>query len=78
MSYFIGIDGGGTFTDCTAMDEHGLGTRPSFNERAAKDIPLGRLGYPAEMAEAVVWLCADSASFFTGQCLPIDGGMSVR
>ena len=36
--------------------------------------PAGRLGSPAEVAEAVVWLCSDAASFITGQTLTIDGG----
>jgi NAD(P)-dependent dehydrogenase (short-subunit alcohol dehydrogenase family) len=36
--------------------------------------PAGRLGSPAEVAEAVVWLCSDAASFVNGQTLTIDGG----
>ena len=36
--------------------------------------PLGRLGKPIEVAEAVVWMCADRASFMTGQSLVLDGG----
>jgi NAD(P)-dependent dehydrogenase (short-subunit alcohol dehydrogenase family) len=36
--------------------------------------PSGRLGTPAEVAAAVVWLCSDAASFITGQTLTIDGG----
>jgi NAD(P)-dependent dehydrogenase (short-subunit alcohol dehydrogenase family) len=36
--------------------------------------PAGRLGSPAEVAEAVVWLCSEKASFITGQTLTIDGG----
>jgi NAD(P)-dependent dehydrogenase (short-subunit alcohol dehydrogenase family) len=36
--------------------------------------PAGRLGAPEEVAEAVVWLCSDAASFITGQTLTIDGG----
>jgi len=36
--------------------------------------PIGRFGRPAEIAEAVVWMCSDSASFMTGQCLVLDGG----
>ncbi|MBN1460056.1 MAG: SDR family oxidoreductase, partial [Armatimonadetes bacterium] len=33
--------------------------------------------YPEDMAETVVWLCSDVASFITGQCLPVDGGMTA-
>lgn len=36
--------------------------------------PSGRLGTPEEVAEAVIWLCSDRASFVTGQTLTIDGG----
>lgn len=36
--------------------------------------PVGRMGEPSEVAEAVVWLCSDSASFVTGHALPVDGG----
>lgn len=36
--------------------------------------PSGRLGQPEEVAEAVVWLCSDAASFVTGHTLVVDGG----
>src|SRR5580698_3416521 len=36
--------------------------------------PIGRLGKPMEIAEAVVWMCSDHASFMTGQSLVLDGG----
>jgi NAD(P)-dependent dehydrogenase (short-subunit alcohol dehydrogenase family) len=36
--------------------------------------PIGRFGRPAEIAEAVVWMCSDRASFMTGQSLVLDGG----
>ena len=38
------------------------------------ETPAARLGSPGEIAEAVVWLCSDRASFVTGQALGVDGG----
>ena len=40
--------------------------------------PLGRFGKPEEIANAVVWLCSDAASFITGHALTIDGGYTVQ
>lgn len=36
--------------------------------------PVGRLGQPEEVAEAVIWLCSDASSFITGDSIPVDGG----
>jgi NAD(P)-dependent dehydrogenase (short-subunit alcohol dehydrogenase family) len=36
--------------------------------------PMGRVGTPEEIAEAVVWLCSDAASFVTGHAMTVDGG----
>lgn len=36
--------------------------------------PMGRMGKPEEVANAVMWLCSDSASFMTGAAIPIEGG----
>lgn len=40
--------------------------------------PVGRMGRPEEVADAVVWLCSDRSSFTTGQAIAIDGGFVAR
>jgi NAD(P)-dependent dehydrogenase (short-subunit alcohol dehydrogenase family) len=40
--------------------------------------PVGRMGTPEEVAESVLWLCSDGASFVTGHALLVDGGYIAR
>jgi 3-oxoacyl-[acyl-carrier protein] reductase len=40
-----------------------------------EQIPVGRLGKPEEVADAIVWLASERASFVTGQTILVDGGM---
>mgnify|MGYP001203904475 CR=1 FL=1 len=44
-------------------------------EQVLKQIPLGRLGEPEDIAGLVTFLCSDSASYITGQVLVVDGGL---
>ncbi|HEY6594704.1 MAG TPA: glucose 1-dehydrogenase [Asanoa sp.] len=48
---------------------------PDAIRMAGAALPVGRVGTPDEVAEAVVWLCSPASSFITGATLPIDGGM---
>jgi NAD(P)-dependent dehydrogenase (short-subunit alcohol dehydrogenase family) len=43
-----------------------------------KSIPMGRVGRPEEIADAVLWLCSDAASYVTGQSISVDGGYIMR
>src|SRR5262249_52182998 len=43
-------------------------------ELAGASVPMGRVGRPSEVADAVLWLCSPSSSFITGATIPIDGG----
>jgi NAD(P)-dependent dehydrogenase (short-subunit alcohol dehydrogenase family) len=40
--------------------------------------PIGRTAQPEEVAESVIWLCSNAASFVTGVALPVDGGRTAR
>ncbi len=50
-----------------------------FDQSGAREVvlPIGRLGTPEEVAEAVVWLCSDAASYVTGHLLAVDGAMTA-
>jgi len=41
----------------------------------ARRVPLGRLGHVDECAAAAVFLASDAATYITGVCLPVDGGL---
>jgi NAD(P)-dependent dehydrogenase (short-subunit alcohol dehydrogenase family) len=43
-------------------------------ETMAKEDPMGRIGKPEEIAQSVLWLSSDKASYVTGQALAVDGG----
>jgi NAD(P)-dependent dehydrogenase (short-subunit alcohol dehydrogenase family) len=41
----------------------------------ASFVPMGRIGQPDEIADAVVWFLSDEARYVTGHTLPVDGGV---
>jgi NAD(P)-dependent dehydrogenase (short-subunit alcohol dehydrogenase family) len=57
----------------TPMTARGL-SDPERRARIIATEPIGRVGTPEEIAEAVVWLCSDATSFVTGHAMSIDGG----
>ncbi len=46
--------------------------------QAVRETPMRRMASVEEVAEAVVWLCSDKASFVTGVAMPVDGGLVAR
>lgn len=50
---------------------------PEFVEQYARAVPLGRVAEPEDMANAVLFLASDEASFITGQCLLVNGGYTL-
>src|SRR5271170_6395674 len=63
---------------CPAVIETPMGERlfgsADMKKYALGFHPIGRFGTPMEVAEAVLWMCSDRASFMTGQSLVLDGG----
>ncbi len=50
-------------------------TAEEFEATLGADAPLKRVGQPEEVADAIVWLASERASFITGQTLLVDGGL---
>lgn len=65
-------------TQNTLLFEYLTDTNPDVRGHMENDVPLRRIAYPEDMAEAVLWLCSDVANFVTGQCIPVDGGITAR
>jgi NAD(P)-dependent dehydrogenase (short-subunit alcohol dehydrogenase family) len=63
---------------CPGIIETPMGERlwgaPEARKFGLSFHPIGRFGEPGEIANAVVWMCSDGASFMTGQSLVLDGG----
>ena len=62
----------------TPMAERILGVDYRSDEQYFDRLPTGRMGTPTEIAEAVVWLCSDAASYVTGHSMAVDGGSFAR
>jgi NAD(P)-dependent dehydrogenase (short-subunit alcohol dehydrogenase family) len=56
----------------------GLEQDPQLRDLLISLHPIGRLGKPEEVAELVIWLSSDRASFITGAYYPVEGGYLAR
>ncbi len=62
----------------TPMIDRLTGTNKEAIDQFTKLEPVGRFGQPEEIANAVVWLCSDKASFVTGHAMAVDGGFVAQ
>jgi NAD(P)-dependent dehydrogenase (short-subunit alcohol dehydrogenase family) len=62
----------------TPMVDRITSLRPGRVDRMTAAEPVGRMGKPEEIAETVVWLCSEAASFVTGFPMPVDGGVAAQ
>ena len=67
------------FVEGPMVDAIAQGARDSGTamQKLTRDIPLGRLGKPDEIADLCIYLLSDAAAFITGTDLPIDGGLTA-
>jgi NAD(P)-dependent dehydrogenase (short-subunit alcohol dehydrogenase family) len=64
-------------TTLTGMVQGGIAAGKYTMDGMAALCPMRRIADPDEIAQAVVWLCSDSASFVNGAIIPVDGGTVV-
>jgi len=69
-----GIRVNGVRPGCIYTDMHAAGGEPARVDRLASLLPMGRGGQPQEVAEAIVWLLSDKASYATGTFIDLAGG----
>jgi NAD(P)-dependent dehydrogenase (short-subunit alcohol dehydrogenase family) len=62
----------------TPMMSRFTGGTSDGRARVISEEPIGRMGRPEEIANAVLWLCSDAASFTVGHALIVDGGQTVQ
>ncbi len=58
----------------TPMIDRFTGKDKAVEQQFIDQEPVGRMGEPEEVAEAVLWLCSEAGSFVTGIAMPVDGG----
>ena len=62
----------------TEMLERIVDRMSTTADNLASMVPMGRMGQAEEIAQAIVFLCSDAASYITGQPLVVDGGFTAN
>ncbi|MBG6109617.1 NAD(P)-dependent dehydrogenase (short-subunit alcohol dehydrogenase family) [Flavobacterium sp. CG_9.10] len=62
----------------TPMMDRLTGNKKEVEDQFTNLEPVGRMGQPEEIANAVVWMCSDEASFITGLAMAVDGGFVAQ
>lgn len=62
----------------TPMVEKVFEQTPEMQAKVTQAMPIGRIGTPEEIADAIVYICSDSAAFMTGHALVLDGGLIAQ
>ena len=61
----------------TKMSAKALNDDPQRKQKVLSRTPMGKLGLPEDVAEAILYLSSDAAKYLTGVILPVDGGNSI-
>ena len=62
----------------TPMMERFTGDTAEGRAKVISEEPIGRMGRPEEIANAVVWLCSEAAGFVVGSAMVVDGGQTIQ
>jgi NAD(P)-dependent dehydrogenase (short-subunit alcohol dehydrogenase family) len=62
----------------TPMVEGMMASEEEAMKELIKEVPIGRLGKPEEIAETVLWLCSPGANYIIGHALVVDGGYTIH
>jgi NAD(P)-dependent dehydrogenase (short-subunit alcohol dehydrogenase family) len=62
----------------TPLSRRGAETDEERDQRVAQTLPIGRVGLPEEVADAVLWLCSSASTFVVGHDIVLDGGFSIQ
>ena len=71
------VSPGSILVEGNGWDRYRLANRANYDDYVRGGFPMGRLGTAEEVADAIVFLASDKASFITGQIVRINGGKTA-